>query len=368
MNRTKITGINLYDFLIVILYFCDLCILHTMEKPSYILGIESSCDDTAAAVLRNNEVLSNCIANQKIHQAYGGVVPELASRAHQANIVPVVQQALSIANIDKKDLSAIAYTRGPGLLGSLLVGSAFSKSLALSLNIPLIEVNHMQAHLLCHFIKNEKESPPAFPFLGVTLSGGHTQLVMVESHFKMKEIGKTRDDAIGEAFDKCGKIMGLNYPAGPEVDRLAKTGNPDAFQFPIPKVPGLEVSYSGLKTAFINLVNKNCQKNPKFIAENLNDLCASIQKTLVAVIMEKITLAKKEYNLESVVIGGGVAANSAIREALNLKAENEAWNVFLPPFQYTTDNAAMIGIVGYHKLISQQLGSMKQSVSARLSF
>lgn len=338
-----------------------------MKKTSYILGIESSCDDTAAAVLRNDEVLSNCIANQKIHQSYGGVVPELASRAHQANIVPVVQQALSIANIDKKELSAIAYTRGPGLMGSLLVGSAFAKSLALSLNIPLIEVNHMQAHLLCHFIKNKEQHPPEFPFLGVTLSGGHTQLVKVEGHFKMKEIGKTLDDAIGEAFDKCGKIMGLNYPAGPEIDRLAKQGNDDAFTFPIPKVDDLNVSYSGLKTAFINVVNNHSNKNPHFVKENLNDLCASIQKTLVAVIMEKIAKAKKKYDLKSVVIGGGVAANSEIRKALSLKAQKENWKVHLPPFQYTTDNAAMIGIVGYQKLLDQQLGRMDQTVSARLS-
>ena len=338
-----------------------------MKKTSYILGIESSCDDTAAAILKDNQVLSNCIANQKIHQSYGGVVPELASRAHQANIVPVVQQALSIANIDKKELSAIAYTRGPGLLGSLLVGSAFAKSLALSLEIPLIEVNHMQAHLLCHFINNEDQSPPEFPFLGVTLSGGHTQLVLVESHFEMKEIGKTRDDAIGEAFDKCGKIMGLNYPAGPEIDRLAKEGDPNAFDFPIPKVDGLDVSYSGLKTAFINLVNKNSMKNPNFIEENLNDLCASIQKTLVTVIINKIILAKEKYKLNRVVIGGGVAANSKIRSVLTDKANLDHWEVFLPPFQYTTDNAAMIGIVGYHKLLSQQLGTMDQSVSARLS-
>lgn len=338
-----------------------------MKKTSYILGIESSCDDTAAAILKDNQVLSNCIANQKIHQSYGGVVPELASRAHQANIVPVVQQALSIANIDKKELSAIAYTRGPGLLGSLLVGSAFAKSLALSLEIPLIEVNHMQAHLLCHFINNEDQSPPEFPFLGVTLSGGHTQLVLVESHFEMKEIGKTRDDAIGEAFDKCGKIMGLNYPAGPEIDRLAKEGDPNAFDFPIPKVDGLDVSYSGLKTAFINLVNKNSMKNPNFIEENLNDLCASIQKTLVTVIINKIILAKEKYKLNRVVIGGGVAANSKIRSVLTEKANLDHWEVFLPPFHYTTDNAAMIGIVGYHKLLSQQLGTMDQSVSARLS-
>lgn len=338
-----------------------------MKKTSYILGIESSCDDTAAAVLKDNLVLSNCIANQKIHESYGGVVPELASRAHQANIVPVVQQALSIANIDKKQLTAIAYTRGPGLLGSLLVGSSFAKSLALSLDIPLIEVNHMQAHLLCHFIKTENQASPAFPFLGVTLSGGHTQLVWVKSHFEMKEIGKTRDDAIGEAFDKCGKIMGLNYPAGPEIDQLAREGDPDEFDFPIPKVEGLDVSYSGLKTAFINLIHKNQSKNPNFIDENLNDLCASIQKSLVTVIMNKISLAKEKYNLKRVVIGGGVAANSEVRRILDEKAKQEQWEVFLPPFQYTTDNAAMIGIVGYLKLMLKKWGTMNQSVNARLS-
>lgn len=338
-----------------------------MKKTNHILGIESSCDDTAAAVLRDDEVLSNCIANQKIHQSYGGVVPELASRAHQANIVPVVQQALSIANIDKKQLTAIAYTRGPGLLGSLLVGSAFAKSLALSLNIPLIEVNHMQAHLLCHFIKNDNHAPPTFPFLGVTLSGGHTQLVLVKSHFEMEEIGKTLDDAIGEAFDKCGKMMGLNYPAGPEIDRLAKEGNPNAFEFPIPKVAHLDVSYSGLKTAFINLVNKHIQKDPNFIEENLNDLCASIQKTLVTVIMQKISQAKEKYKLDRVVIGGGVAANSEIRRVLSTKAKDENWDIFLPPFQYTTDNAAMIGIVGYHKLLQKKWATMNQTVSARLA-
>ena len=338
-----------------------------MKKINYILGIESSCDETAAAVLKDNVVLSNCIANQKIHQSYGGVVPELASRAHQSNIVPVVQQALSIANIDKKELSAIAYTRGPGLLGSLLVGSTFAKSLALSLDIPLIEVNHMQAHLLCHFIKNEDRPPPEFPFLGVTLSGGHTQFVLVKSHFDMKEIGRTRDDAIGEAFDKCGKVMGLNYPAGPEIDRLAKKGKSDAFQFPIPKVEGLDVSFSGLKTAFISLVYKNKNINPNFIQENLNDLCTSIQKTLVVVIINKIILAMEKYNLNRVVIGGGVAANSEIRKVLEEKAIHYKWEVFLPPFQYTTDNAAMIGIVGYEKLLSKQWGTMNQSVSARLS-
>jgi N6-L-threonylcarbamoyladenine synthase len=338
-----------------------------MKKiSSYILAIESSCDDTAAAVLKNNEVLSNCIANQEIHRDYGGVVPELASRAHQVNIVPVVQQALSIANIDKKQLTAIAYTRGPGLVGSLLVGSSFAKSLSLSLDIPLIEVNHMQAHILCHFIKNEEKKPPIFPFLGVTISGGHTQLILVEDYFKMTEIGTTLDDAIGEAFDKCGKKMGLDYPAGPEIDKLARNGNPDAFKFPIPKVKHFDVSYSGVKTAFLNLISKNINKNPNFIKDNLNDLCASIQKTLVEIIMNKIEKAKNSLKINRVVIGGGVAANSEIRRVLNDMSVSSDWEVFIPSIEYTTDNAAMIGIAAYYKLKKNQLGKMNQSVNARL--
>ena len=338
-----------------------------MKKiSSYILAIESSCDDTAAAVLKNNEVLSNCIANQEIHRDYGGVVPELASRAHQANIVPVVQQALSIANIDKKQLTAIAYTCGPGLVGSLLVGSSFAKSLSLSLDIPLIEVNHMQAHILCHFIKNKEKKPPKFPFLGVTISGGHTQLILVEDYFKMTEIGTTLDDAIGEAFDKCGKIMGLDYPAGPEIDKLARNGNPKAFEFPIPKVKNFDVSYSGVKTAFLNLISKNINKNSKFIEDNLNDLCASIQKILVEIIINKIEKAKNSLKINRVVIGGGVAANSEIRGVLNDMSVSSDWEIFIPPFQYTTDNAAMIGITAYYKLKKNQLGEMNQSVNARL--
>ena len=336
------------------------------KTSSYILAIESSCDDTAAAVLKNNEVLSNCIANQEIHRDYGGVVPELASRAHQVNIVPVVQQALSIANIDKKQLTAIAYTRGPGLVGSLLVGSSFAKSLSLSLDIPLIEVNHMQAHILCHFIKNKVKKPPRFPFLGVTISGGHTQLILVEDYFKMTEIGTTLDDAIGEAFDKCGKKMGLDYPAGPEIDKLARNGNPDAFKFPIPKVKHFDVSYSGVKTAFLNLISKNINKDPNFIEDNLNDLCASIQKTLVEIIMNKIEKAKNSLKINRVVIGGGVAANSEIRRLLDDMSVSSDWEIFIPPFQYTTDNAAMIGIAAYYKLKKNQLGEINQSVNARL--
>ena len=348
-------------------YFCFIILQSNMKKIStYILAIESSCDDTAAAVLKDNEVLSNCIANQEIHRDYGGVVPELASRAHQANIVPVVQQALSIANIDKKELTAIAYTRGPGLVGSLLVGSSFAKSLSLSLDIPLIEVNHMQAHILCHFIKNKEKKPPKFPFLGVTISGGHTQLILVEDFFKMTEIGTTLDDAIGEAFDKCGKTMGLDYPAGPEIDKLAINGNPEAFKFPIPKVKDFDVSYSGVKTAFLNLISKNINKNRNFIKDNLNDLCASIQKILVEIIMNKIEKASNSLKINRVVIGGGVAANSEIRRVLNDMSISSDWEIFIPPLEYTTDNAAMIGIVAYYKLKKNELGEMYQSVDPRL--
>ena len=335
------------------------------KKKSYILGIESSCDDTAAAVLKDNIVLSNCIANQEIHKIYGGVVPELASRAHQSNIIPVVQSALSIANIDKKDLTAIAYTQGPGLLGSLLVGSSFAKSLSISLNIPLIEVNHMHAHLLCHFIK-DKKAPPKFPFLGVTLSGGHTQIVIVENYFKMTQIGTTLDDAIGEAFDKCGKTMGLSYPAGPEIDKLAKAGDPNAFNFPIPNVQNFDVSYSGVKTAFLNFINKNRKINPRFIDENINDLCASIQKILVNIVLQKINLAKKSFGINRIAIGGGVSANSRIRKVLTEKKVSENWEVFIPPLKYTTDNAAMIGIAGYFKLKEKKFGKLDQSVDSKL--
>lgn len=339
-----------------------------MKQPSYILGIESSCDDTAAAVIAHNKVLSNCIANQKIHEQYGGVVPELASRAHQSNIVPVVDQALCSAHIDVSQLDAIAYTQGPGLLGSLLVGSSFAKSLALALDIPLIEVNHMQAHLLAHFIEQENMQTPDFPFIGVTLSGGHTQLVLVKDYFDMELLGTTLDDAIGEAFDKCGKVMGLSYPSGPAVDRLAKNGRPNRFQFPIPKVPGYDVSYSGLKTAFINFLHKNTQKQPNFIANNLEDLCASLQFTLIEVILQKIEQVVADTKIKRVVIGGGVSANSEIRRVLELKKNTSDWEVFIPPFEYTTDNAAMIAIVGALKFQQQQFGTLDAVADPRLKF
>jgi len=323
-----------------------------LSNSELILAIESSCDDTAAAVLRGRKVLSNCIANQTIHKAYGGVVPELASRAHQSKIIPVVHQALAQANIDKNDLTAIAYTQGPGLLGSLLVGSAFAKSFAFSLELPLIPINHMQGHLLVHFIEEEGIQTPKFPFLGVTVSGGHTQLVLVKNHFVMEVLGTTLDDAIGEAFDKCGKRMGLDYPSGPQIDKLAKEGNPYKFQFPIPNMKGYDVSYSGVKTA----------------SDNLNDLCASLQFTLVQIILNKIEGVVKAYELNQIVIGGGVAANSELRNQLAARGESEQWQVFLPPLKYTTDNAAMIGIAAYYKLQNQEFGSLSDASLSRLNY
>lgn len=336
------------------------------QKPCYILAIESSCDDTSAAVLRNDEVLSNIVANQAVHKAFGGVVPELASRAHQKNILPVVDQAIHQANITKHMLSAVAFTRGPGLLGSLLVGTSFAKSLSMSLNIPLLEVNHLQGHLLSHFIADEFPIP-AFPFLGVTVSGGHTQIVEVNDYFEMTELGKTLDDAIGEAFDKCGKVMGLGYPAGPQIDRLAKEGNPNAFRFPIPAVEGLNMSFSGFKTAVINFLHKNVQKKPTFITENLPDLCASVQNTLIAIIFQKIQKAVDQTGIKEIAIGGGVAANSGLRNTLMAEAKKQQWNVHIPPLKYTTDNAAMIGIVGYLKYQRREFGSLKQGATARLA-
>ena len=339
-----------------------------MSKKPLILAIESSCDDTAAAVISGRKILSNCVANQKIHIAYGGVVPELASRAHQSKIIPVVQQALQQANINKKELTAIAYTQGPGLLGSLLVGNAFAKSLALALNIPLIPINHIQGHLLVHFIEDERIQIPSFPFLGVILSGGHTQLVDVRDHFNMNILGTTLDDAIGEAFDKCGKRMGLPYPSGPQIDKLAEKGNPHKFIFPISKLSNYNVSYSGVKTAFINFISNSEQKNPDFIKNNLVDLCASLQYTLVRIILNKIELVARDKSLTEIVIGGGVAANTEIRKQLQDMVMKEDWKLSLPPLEYTTDNAAMIGITAYYKILKKEYGSLKDSSNARLKF
>jgi len=337
------------------------------KEDIYILGIESSCDDTAAAVLKNHEVLSNCISNQEIHKKYGGVVPELASRAHLSNIIPVVSQALSDSKINAEMLSAISFTKGPGLMGSLLVGTEFSKALGLSLDIPVIEVNHMQAHLLVHYIKSDKKKPK-FPFLGVTVSGGHTQFVIVHNHLEMEIIGETLDDAIGEAFDKCGKIIGLDYPAGPEIDNLAKEGDFNKFNFPIPKVEGFNISYSGTKTAFMNFINNSIQKDSKFIERNKVDICASIQKNLIDNLILKIEYAAKTKNINRIVIGGGVSANSYLKDSLELKSKQNNWEVFIPPLSYTTDNAAMIGIVGYLKYIRGLFSNYNTIASPRLAF
>lgn len=320
-----------------------------MNDFPIILGIESSCDDTASAVIQNNKILSNVIANQKVHQSYGGVVPELASRAHQQNIVPVVNEALKQAGISKDKISAVAYTRGPGLMGSLLVGSSFAKSLSTALNVPLIEVNHMQGHILAHFIDDANENCPEFPFLCLTVSGGHTQIVKINDYFEMELLGETIDDAAGEAFDKAGKVLGLDYPSGPIIDKLAKEGNPDKFKFSKPKVDGFNFSFSGLKTAILYFIQKEVKENPSFIQENLNDLCASIQKTIVDILMEKIISASEETGINQIAIAGGVSANSEIRNRLNELAKTGNYNTFVPKFEYTTDNAAMIAMVGQLK-------------------
>ncbi|WP_016989113.1 tRNA (adenosine(37)-N6)-threonylcarbamoyltransferase complex transferase subunit TsaD [Flavobacterium sp. ACAM 123] len=334
----------------------------------FILAIESSCDDTAAAVLHNDKVLSNVVANQHIHAQYGGVVPELASRAHQQNIVPVIDAALRQANISKEQLSAIAFTQGPGLMGSLLVGSSFAKSMALALAIPLVSVNHMQAHILAHFIDEEGFEKPCFPFLALTISGGHTQIVQVNDFFDMTIIGETTDDAVGEAFDKSAKILGLPYPGGPLVDKHAQVGNPKAFAFTKPKVPGLNFSFSGLKTAILYFVQKKKLENPNFIKENINDICASIQYTIVEILMDKLKLAVKETGIKQIAIGGGVSANSGIRKAIKDAEQKYDWKTFVPKFEYTTDNAAMIGIVGYQKFLSQQFETAAVVSKARIQF
>jgi len=336
------------------------------NKSIYILGIESSCDDTSAAVICNGKILSNVIAGQEIHAKYGGVVPELASRAHQQNIVPVVQQAIQQANIDKKDLNAIAFTRGPGLMGSLLVGTSFAKSLSLALNIPLIPVNHMQGHILAHFIDAENHQKPTFPFLCLTISGGHTQIVKISNYFSMEILGETLDDAVGEAFDKSAKILGLPYPGGPLVDKHAKLGNPNAFKFTKPKVAGLNFSFSGLKTGILYFIQKQVKENPNFIQENLNDICASIQKTIVEILFDKLKLAVKQTGINQIAIAGGVSANSEIRNDLKAAEEKFGWKTYIPNFEFTTDNAAMIAIVGYLKFLENDFSQVKTTATARL--
>lgn len=321
-----------------------------------ILGIESSCDDTSAAVVQDGFLLSNVIANQQVHEAYGGVVPELASRVHQQNIVPVVDMAIKQAGISLKDISAVAFTRGPGLLGSLLVGTSFAKGLAIGLNIPLIDINHLQGHVLAHFIreKGKEQAKPSFPFLSLLVSGGHTQLIVVKSHLEMEIIGQSIDDAAGEAFDKCAKMMGLPYPGGPVIDKLAQQGNPHAFTFGLPQIADLDFSFSGLKTSFLYFLRDRMNEESDFIEKNLSHLCASLQHSIVQILVDKLIKAALLTGLTEIALAGGVAANSALRKAVMTAAEKYSWKVYLPQLAYTTDNAAMIAIAGYYKFIAGQ--------------
>lgn len=335
-----------------------------LSDSVFLLAIESSCDDTAAAVLCNDKVLSNIVSSQEIHQKYGGVVPELASRAHEKNIIPVVDQALKQAGVSKEQLSAIAFTQGPGLLGSLLVGSSFAKSLSLALNIPLIGVNHLQGHILAHFIDQDNLQKPSFPFLAITISGGHTQIIKVSAPFEMEVLGETLDDAVGEAFDKSAKILGLPYPGGILIDKYAQKGKP-IFAFSKPKVADLNFSFSGLKTQILYFIQNKTKENPNFIAENLYDICASIQHIITQIVIEKIEKAIEQTQIKQIALGGGVSANTGIRNALEQLAKQRNWKVFIPKFEYTTDNAAMIGIVGYLKYKEEKFDSINAPIKAR---
>lgn len=328
-----------------------------------ILAIESSCDDTSAAVCVDGAVLSNVIANQAIHEAYGGVVPELASRVHQQNIVPAVQQALLNAKVNKNDIDAVAFTRGPGLLGSLLVGVSFAKAFALANKIPLIEINHMQAHVLAHFIADKK---PSFPFLCLTVSGGHTQIVLVKDYFDMEVIGQTLDDAAGEAMDKTSKILGLPYPGGPLIDKYARLGNADRFKFPEPQIAGFDYSFSGLKTSILYFIRDNVAANPNFIQENLNDICASVEKRIVTILLSKFEKAARQYGIKDVALAGGVSANTGLRQGLQQLAEKNGWSHFIPAMQYCTDNAGMIAIAGYHKYLKGDFTGQDVAPLARM--
>jgi len=332
-----------------------------------ILAIESSCDDTSAAIIRDGYILSNLIAGQEIHKSYGGVVPELASRAHQANIVPVVDQAFKRAGVSVSEVDAVAFTRGPGLLGSLLVGTSFAKGFALTRDIPLIEVNHLQAHVMVHFILREgiEKKVPGFPFLCLLVSGGHTRIILMKDHFSMEVIGNTIDDAAGEAFDKCGKIMGFQYPAGPEIDKLAGSGNKKAFTFAKPSVKGLDFSFSGLKTSFLYFLRDRIKEDPGFIEKNKADLCASLQHTIVTILAGKLLKATLETGIKEIGIAGGVSANSGLRESVTAEAEKRSWNLFIPDISLTTDNAAMIGISGYYKYLRREFTGQDVAPLAR---
>ncbi len=335
-----------------------------LEKELYILAIESSCDDTSVAILCNNKILANITANQSIHEQYGGVVPELASRDHQKNILPVVDVAIKKSGIGLKQLHAIAFTRGPGLMGSLLVGASFAKSLALGLNIPLIEVNHMRGHILAHFI-DEGKALPEFPFLCLTVSGGHTQIVKITDYLKFELIGETTDDAVGEAFDKAAKILGLPYPGGPLIDKYAQLGNSKVYQFPKQNIPDYNYSFSGLKTAFMNFVNKETQKNPNFVKENLNDISASYQSHIVSELMKKLQKAVDDLKIKQIAIAGGVSANSGLRKAIEEFGLKNNCKTFIPKFEYCTDNAAMIGIVAYYKYLNGEFSKLNVVPTAR---
>lgn len=336
------------------------------QKDIIILGIESSCDDTSAAVLKNSTILSNLIARQEIHELYGGVVPELASRAHQQNIIPVVDAALKKAGVTKDEIDAIAFTKGPGLMGSLVVGTSFAKAFSMAMNIPLLEVNHMMGHVLAHFIDDEGKDKPTFPFLCLTVSGGHTQIVLVEDHLSMKVIGTTIDDAAGEAFDKAAKMLGFPYPGGPLIDKFAKEGDPTKFTFAKPNIQGLDFSFSGLKTSILYFLQKETKLNSDFIEENKADLCASIQASVVDILLKKITKAAKEYNIHQIAIAGGVSANSGLRNALQEAGKKYQWNVFVPKFEYCTDNAAMIAITGKFLFEKGIFGNQKSAAASRL--
>ena len=340
------------------------------EKDIYILGIESSCDDTSAVVLRNDVLLSNVTSSQAVHQSYGGVVPELASRAHQQNIVPVVDQALKKAGIEKEQLSAVAFTRGPGLMGSLLVGVSFAKGFARALGIPLVDVNHLQGHVLAHFIQEPdmQNAIPPFPFLCLLVSGGNSQIVKVNAYNDIEVLGQTIDDAAGEAIDKCSKVMGLGYPGGPIIDKLARQGNPAAFKFAEPHIPGLDYSFSGLKTSFLYSLQKWVKDDPNFIENHKEDLAASLEFTIVDILMKKLRLAVKQTGITHVAVAGGVSANSGLRNAFHEAAEKEGWTIYIPKFSYTTDNAAMIGITGYFKYLDKVFCSIDKPAFSKVTF
>lgn len=341
-----------------------------MDNDKYILAIESSCDDTSAAVLRGKVLLSNVTASQKVHEAYGGVVPELASRAHQQNVVPVVDQALKQAGITKEQLSAVAFTRGPGLMGSLLVGVSFAKGFARSLGIPMIDVNHLQGHVMAHFIKesDDDNSAPPFPFICLLVSGGNSQVVKVNAYNDMEVLGQTIDDAAGEAIDKCSKVMGLGYPGGPIIDRLARQGNPKAYQFAKPNIPGLDYSFSGLKTSFLYSLQKWVKDDPDFVEHHKEDIAASLEHTIVDILMKKLRLAVKQTGIKHVAVAGGVSANNGLRNAFYDHAKRFGWNIYIPKFSYTTDNAAMIGVVGAYKYDNKEFCGIEVPTFSKVTF